>query len=291
MGSTSNGTSETLQEKTQNQTQTTIDLSELKDLIKTKFSRMEVRLNSVDCRLNSVDNQISLFESKLKQNQEDLKKFIKEVELKAQNAFELSKANGILISEKLEKVGSQEHEIELLKETIKEQQEAISSLREDLEDTQNRGMRKTLIFRNIRQESNRETWEDTKDLLVREINKVMSDVDTEYISSKIERAHRGRENNENSDSNRILPIFAKFTDWSFSEKTKTSFIKAAKNSNSKVYVAQMYTSSLTKRRNKAMQKRIDLKKENKNMQAYVRYPAILMVKYEGQTKYSIDEVF
>ena len=74
MGSTSNGTSETLQEKTQNQMQTTIDLSELKDLIETKFSRMEVRLNSVDCRLNSEDNQISLFENKLKQNQEDLKK-------------------------------------------------------------------------------------------------------------------------------------------------------------------------------------------------------------------------
>ena len=46
----------------------------------------------------------------------------------------------------------------------------------------------------------------------------------------------------------------------------------------------MYSSSVTARRNKAMLKLKELKKDERTIQAYVRCPAILMVK-KCQVKY------
>ena len=44
-------------------------------------------------------------------------------------------------------------------------------IKEELEDAKNRGMRKTLIFKNIQQEQKRETWEQRKVTLAKEIKK------------------------------------------------------------------------------------------------------------------------
>ena len=72
----------------------------------------------------------------------------------------------------------------------------------------------------------------------------MPELDKEYIISKIERAHRVNSNNYGT----ILPVIAKFSDWTFSEQVKSSFIRAAKDKKNEtpIIVSQMYFAALTK---------------------------------------------
>ena len=81
------------------------------------------------------------------------------------------------------------------------------------------------FFRNIRQPQQRESWDQTKQTLANEVLNVMPELDKDYIIRKIERAHRAKANNYGTS----LPVNAKFSDWTFPEQVKSSFIRAAKD--------------------------------------------------------------
>ena len=102
----------------------------------------------------------------------------------------------------------------------------------------------------------------------------MSNLELEFIQSKIERAHRAKSSKH---------ITAKFNNWHFTEMIKTSAIKTK----SLLYVSQMFSPTLTIRRNKAMLARKELREHDKTTQAYVKYPAKLMVKKAHENKYSL----
>ena len=74
----------------------------------------------------------------------------------------------------------------------------------------------------------------------------------------------------------------KFSDWTFSEKFKFSFIKAVTNKEVEIplIVSQMYSATLTQRHNDAMIKQKELRKDDQQMQVFIKYPAMLMVKYQ-----------
>ena len=65
-----------------------------------------------------------------------------------------------------------------------------NELKSELDDIKNRGLRKTLIFRNIPQTKSKESWDETKLTLAKEIKVIMPDVADDMITTKIERAHR-----------------------------------------------------------------------------------------------------
>ena len=112
----------------------------------------------------------------------------------------------------------------------------------------------------------------------------MPRLDRDFIISKIERAHSAKGNIYGT----ILPVIAKFSDWTFFEQIKFSFIRAAKDKKDEtpIIVSQMYLAALTKRRNDAMIKQKEPRKDDHRIQAYVKYPAVLMVKYPGQSVYT-----
>ena len=100
----------------------------------------------------------------------------------------------------------------------------LKELKSELEDIKNRGLRKTLIFRNVSQTKNKDPWEETKLILPKVIKVIMPDVADDIIISKIERPHRAPQKDTNQYSNTgPLPIIAKLIDWNFSEKV--NFIK------------------------------------------------------------------
>ena len=74
-------------------------------------------------------------------------------------------------------------------------------------------MHKTLLFKNIRQPQQRESWDETKQILTNEILNFMPKLDKDFITNKIERAHKAKRNNYET----ILPIIAKFSYWTFSK--------------------------------------------------------------------------
>ena len=120
---------------------------------------------------------------------------------------------------------------------------SLNEIKSEPDDIKNRGMRKTLIFRNILQTKNKESWDEIKLTLAKEIKMIMPDVADDIIISKIETAHRAPQKDTNQYSTpRSLSIIAKFIDWDFSGKVKCNFIKAARDSfqqhpNQTIYVS------------------------------------------------------
>ena len=143
----------------------------------------------------------------------------------------------------------------------------MKRLRSESEDTRNRGLRKTLIFKNIpfQQQRYKESRDEIEEILAKEVIKLLPEFQVNDIIKKTERAHRSKE----SEFSEIPAIIGKFTDWDLMEKIKSGFIK----SKSSIDVSQMYSPALTKRRNKAMIARKDLKRLYPSIQAFVKYPA------------------
>ena len=98
-------------------------------------------------------------------------------------------------------------EIESLKFEIKEQSdkvskqfETISKLESEIEELKKKSLRKTLIFKNIKyQQANKNSWSDTKSVLIDQISRVLPETTKEEISNNIERAHRVRSKGTSSN--------------------------------------------------------------------------------------------
>ena len=112
----------------------------------------------------------------------------------------------------------------------------------------------------------------------------MPELDKDFIISKIERVYRAKGSNYGT----IVSIIAKFSDWTFSEQGKSSFIWARKDKKDEpsIIISQMYSAALTKRRSNAMIKRKELRKDYHRIQAYVKYLAVVKIKYPGESVYT-----
>ena len=74
-----------------------------------------------------------------------------------------------------------------------------------------------------------------------------------------------------------------------SEKIKSVIIKANQEGKSAVFISQMYSKSLTERRNVALKYRTDLKQQDPSIKGYVKFPATLIIKRTGERKYSLEK--
>ena len=75
------------------------------------------------------------------------------------------------------------------------------------------------------------------------------------------------------------------------EKIKSAIIKANQEGKSAVFVSQIYSKSLTERRNAALMYRAGLKEQDLLIQGYVKFPAILMIKRTGERINSLEKQF
>ena len=138
----------------------------------------------------------------------------------------------------------------------------------------------------------RRQWDDTKIVLANEISKNTQDFSEEEIIRYIERAYRVTTANRNPSATSAPPfLVTKIKNWNMSEKIKSAIIKANQEGKSAVFVSQMYSKSLTERRNATLKYQADLKEQDPSIQAYVKFPAILMIKHTGERKYSLEKEF
>ena len=179
-----------------------------------------------------------------------------------------------------------------LNETFSKQAITIHQLDIEVEDLKNRSLRKTLVFRNIKKQQSENTWDDIKMVPANEISKNMQDFSKEEIIKNIERAHRVTTANRNPSATSAPPfLVAKITNWDMAEKIKSAIIKANQEGKSAVFVSQMYSKSLTERRNAALKYRADLKEQGTSVEGYVKFPATIMIKRNGERKYSLKKEF
>ena len=244
-----------------------------------------VGLEEIKNMLSELSDKLTQMDEKFEKITEELKQSISKADNKAEEALKLAREN----KTELEGLKMQ---LELQNNKIEEQDDYIQELEDELDDMKNRSMRKTLIFKNVTKSktSPEKNWNDTKNLLVNEIMKVLPSESRTEIYKNIERAHRSSsEANFNRDS--PSPIIAKFNDWNVSENIKAAFIKANQTKQSSIFVDQMYSKALTARRNEALKLRAKIKSEYPDIQGYVKYPAILMIKRRGERKYSTEKEF
>ena len=109
--------------------------------------------------------------------------------MKANKAISLGEPNASKIQANSSKIESNDFEIDQFKNKVASLNEALNEIRVELDDMRNRGLRKTLIFKNIPFKK-KEIWDESKELLVKEIKAVIPDLEESYIIKKIERAHR-----------------------------------------------------------------------------------------------------
>ena len=186
---------------------------------------------------------------------------------------------------------NQTSEIQELKKSTLELRKANEKLEEKLEEQTNRGLRNTLIFKNIEEEKD-EKWKETTEKVVTAIKKASKNsVTFEDALDMIERSHRGNQKNKNKTAKdrRPRPVYALISDWRHAEQLREYFLKKPKSMN--IFCEQMYGPRTTWRRNKALAKRKEMKANGEITSGFVSYPAKLMVKKRGNDSYTLEHDF
>ena len=195
---------------------TPVIFDELKQLIEEKFETIEHKITSV--------------KKHMKDQHQELLHLIKETDKSATVALKFALSKTELITDNSKKTSNQDFQMEDMNNQIADLATNLNELKSELDDIKNRGLRKTLTFRNIPQTKNKESRDETKLTLAKEVKVTMPDVADDIISSMIERAHTACQKDTNQYSTPgPLPIIAKFIDWNLSEKVNINFIKAAKD--------------------------------------------------------------
>ena len=226
------------------------ETKKINDNINEKHKKLETKLASVEKKLVSVEIKLA------------------SVEQTAKKALDPADVN--------------QNDISHTSKLLEEQQQEIISLKATLNEQIDRSLRSTLIFKGIPHENKEKSWDDTKNTLIKYLSTTFN-WDKEVLSKDIERAHRGKINEENTKQNDA--IYVKFESWRNSEGIKKDIIKANRDGHTKVIVTQMYSKVTTDIINDKLKLRKDIIQRNNSWKMYVKYPGILMAKKPGQSKF------
>ena len=169
--------------------------------------------------------------------------------------------------------------------------ESFKLLEEKLEDRTNRQLRQTVVIKGL-PEKEGEKWSDTRNTLAKHISKVYK-IEVKKAHALFDRVHRGGGDGYEKRKKGKRDIYALCSSWDNSEFLVWNAFKANKNMPKKdrVFIEYKYGPLTTLRRGQALKLRKELleKKEFKN--AYVKFPAILMARKDGEDNYTVVKDF
>ena len=196
---------------------------ELKELLKTSNT--------------NINKSIAELTSKINKNHHKLLSKISSVEETANNALATAQNNEKVIADLINSNNFNEEEIatkisQKVQETKNELTEKfqinritseIEAMKIELEDLKNRSMRSTLIIKNIPEEKNENSWEDTARVLGNFLsNELRLSYTPSEVDQQISRAHRSGLSNENKSKTKKgpRPIFVQFVNWRYAEEVR-----------------------------------------------------------------------
>ena len=182
------------------------------------------------------------------------------------------------------RIQTQETEVTALENRIETQEtevpREIGELKELVESRTNRQLRKTVIFKNIEETKDDESYDEVKELLARTISD-NTDLSYEQVFNGIDRAHREaprRDGNRHGKRH----IYAAFLYWELSQQIIEKLrVVCIRDRTFTISADQMYGPITSRRRNLAFQKRKELIQQGVITSAYVNFPAKLMVNVPG----------
>ena len=225
--------------------------------------------------LEPTNKEIALLRSELKSRDSAISDLKEEVAaVKATNA-ELANANKEL-TEKLTKFDK------FQSATL----ESFKQLEEKVEDRTNRQLRKTIVVKGLPEKPN-EKWSDTRNLLAKHIAKSYN-MEFKTAYAMFERVHRGGGNGYQERKKNRRDIYALCSKWDDSEHLvwKSYEVNKSKAKKDRVIIEYKYGPLTNLRRGEAMKKRKEVMDEKLYRNAYVKFPAVLMGRKDGEDGYS-----
>ena len=166
-------------------------------------------------------------------------------------------------------------------------------------------MRSTLIFKGVPEENNEgyEKYEKTSSILANLISTCSEgSISVNEVTQNIDRAHRSSikantneyenandEDGSSKKTNKPRHIFVKFVTWKSAMLYQKTI--ATCTTKGKVFVEQMHSQNVTKRRNEALLERKELISGGSKDKMFVAYPAKLMSKSPNELKYRMIKEF
>ena len=169
--------------------------------------------------------------------------------------------------------------------------ESFRQLEEKLEDRTNRQLRQTIVVKGIPEKEN-EKWTDTRNLLAKHVSKYYK-MDYKDAYALFERVHRGGGYGHQERKKGRRDIFALCSKWDDSEYLVWNSFEVNKTRPKKerVVIEYKYGPLTSIRRGHAMKMRKEILEQKTYKNAYVKFPAILFARKDGEDKYNIVKDF
>ena len=242
------------------------------DNFSASLERIDKRLDRVDQRLVDVEESHRVYSQKIV----DVEEKLGNVEGKTEEGLKSALSRISQLEMELQRL----QEVDLPEQTRQYRLET-NALKEELENRTNRQMRRTLVFKNIPETKDDESYAEVKILLADIISSSCTEISKEEAFSCIERAHREAKRDGGYRQGK-RKIFAAFLNWELPQRILDEFRKKNINDRTfKIYAEQMYGPLTTQRRNMAFELRKRLKEQGNITSGYVAFPAKLMVNRVG----------
>ena len=169
--------------------------------------------------------------------------------------------------------------------------ESFIQLEEKLEDRTNRQLRQTIVVKGLPEKPS-EKWADTRNILAKYIAKAY-DMEFRKAYSLFERVHRGGGNGFEEKEKRKRDIYALCSHWDDSEHLvwKSYIVNKSRPKKERVVIEYKYGPLTTLRRGEAMKKRREILESKEYRNAYIKFPAQLMARKDGEDNYNLIQDF
>ena len=226
-------------------------------------------------KIDIISNRITVLEERTDSLTEDVAVLTERVENDKVNSDVVIEQLKVQVGQLLQKVA-----------VLEQLPVKVDHLKELNEERTNRQLRETLIFKNIPESHQEETYADTKKILA-EVISVHCDIPVDQVIRDIKRAHRESKKRPHAEGNSRegkRHIYVAFHSWDLPQKVLEIFRqKNIQDRSFKIYAEQKYGPLTNKRRNLALQKRRELLDANLISGGYIAFPARLMVNFGNMT--------
>ena len=160
---------------------------------------LQTNLETLNDKYDEITRKLTILSDNITSNHVELKASIEATDKKADEALRMANDNRKCKSDLADRIddlsrllADKDEELRLLADASSAHSKTMKALTEQLDDQINRNLRQTLIFKDVYKSHTEKTWDDTCEVLADRIHKHCPELSTDFLISKIERAHRGK---------------------------------------------------------------------------------------------------
>ena len=255
--------------------------SEIQKIIDAQSRDLKTYINEqLDVRLKPINDEIASLKLELKQK-------VAEIDHLKSAIVDVKSINEQLVTANK----SLEARLVTLEDFQAASKESFKQLETRVEDRTNRQLRQTIVVKGLPEKKN-ETWTDTRNILAKYVSKSYN-MEFKTAYGMFERVHRGGGDGHDNKKKGRRDIYALCSHWDDSELLVWGSFAANRNKpkKDKVFIDYKYGPHTTLRRGEALKRRKEILEQKLYRNAFIKFPAVLMARKDGEDNYSKIEDF